>query len=284
MNKINSELKLFIKKWKQAATCLEKGEKAFFAADYKHAKPLLEKAIEKYTVLMNKISSEYLHIERGCAYYYLRDYANAIKDCLLAINIDPRNGDSYYNHALALGGLGRSREVFSSLRKAIKLNPKDYLSLNNIGWQYYLAGSYQNAISYYKKALKLNPKDCLMYDNIGIAYIAQGKYNQSLEYFNKALTLNPKYYDSLNNRGVSYFYLGKKQKALNDLNKAVKISKYKYPAYYNKWVITNCKNLKDYADKLMQLEMDKYCGVIDKGRGNNKYKDMYIASYGEVAE
>ena len=52
---------------------------------------------------------------------------------------------------------------------------------------------YMDALLKYEKAIKINPKDYLSYFNIGIVYSSLEKYNEAINYYIKTLQINPEY-------------------------------------------------------------------------------------------
>src|SRR5215469_8955212 len=63
-------------------------------------------------------------------------------------------------------------------------------------------GNYQQAIQYYDKALAIDAKDEVALDNKGIALYGLGNYTQAIQYFNKAIAIDPNYKDAFNNKQI----------------------------------------------------------------------------------
>ena len=114
--------------------------------------------------------------------------------------------------------------AISEYNKAVAINPKSYISFNNLGISYYLKGDYKQSIKALRTALKIRPekrslynnlglslykmneyeeafmafKNCgdkaSAYNNIGYLYMSEQKYKQALDAFEKAIEINPKYY------------------------------------------------------------------------------------------
>ncbi len=92
------------------------------------------------------------------------------------------------NHGLAIEYYHKALVIF----KKIKQNSSIIRSMNNIGWQYAMLGSYDSAIVYFDRVLPLaqqSNSDFLsnIYDNIGELYFLQKNYDKALPYLHKSL-------------------------------------------------------------------------------------------------
>ena len=57
---------------------------------------------------------------------------------------------------------------------------------------------FEKAIKFYKEAFKLNPKNDLSLYNIGNIYSALKKFEESIRYFKKAIEINPSNFRAYN--------------------------------------------------------------------------------------
>jgi tetratricopeptide (TPR) repeat protein len=83
---------------------------------------------------------------------------------------------------------------------------KNELSLKEIilkGNEHSYNKEYRQAIEYYDKALKIDPKYALALNNKGLALDKLGKYNEAIQSYDKALEIDPKYALALNNKGLA---------------------------------------------------------------------------------
>ena len=75
-------------------------------------------------------------------------------------------------------------------KKAIELDPEDWLGYINLGDAYRGKGDYDTAIEHYKKAIELNPEDGLGYISIGVTYgVLKREFERGTEYIKKAAQL-----------------------------------------------------------------------------------------------
>lgn len=90
---------------------------------------------------------------------------------------------------LSRGRLFEADEVF---KKALELNPKDYLAYIGIGKIYRSYGRFREAEEFFKKAVELVPKNDLAYIRIGEFYLSQGRFSEAEESFKKAVESDSK--------------------------------------------------------------------------------------------
>ncbi|MEA5572836.1 tetratricopeptide repeat protein [Calothrix sp. UHCC 0171] len=107
--------------------------------------------------------------------YQSGDYAGAIADYNLAIQMNPNNAEIYSHRGAAQAGLRKHQEAIKDYKRAIQINPlsvKDYV---NRGLLYASLGAYQKAITDYNQSIKINPKYDNAYFNRGVAHYKLGK-------------------------------------------------------------------------------------------------------------
>jgi tetratricopeptide (TPR) repeat protein len=84
-----------------------------------------------------------------------QNYQKAIQDYNKAIEINPNNGNIYYNKGAAHNNLKEYIKAISSYDKTIEINPNDSEAYNNRGFSYYLLNKYEKACKDFKIAIKL---------------------------------------------------------------------------------------------------------------------------------
>ncbi|MCL4558299.1 MAG: tetratricopeptide repeat protein [Deltaproteobacteria bacterium] len=86
------------------------------------------------------------------------------------------------------------RDYYQALynyKKALELDPENYIILNNISSMLIRTGSYEEAITYLKNALAIKNTYTPSLINLGIACIRLGKLTEGEGYFTKALSIEP---------------------------------------------------------------------------------------------
>jgi len=76
-----------------------------------------------------------------------------------------------------------------------------------LGKEYFQKGDYSDALFNYKQALRLYPKSYEILNNIGVCYQKLKNFDKALEYYEKSLALSSDYAPALNNMGLLYVKL-----------------------------------------------------------------------------
>lgn len=122
--------------------------------------------------------------------------ADAIEHFKRAIRYNPKDGASYNDIALCMVELGKTDKAFKYFDQGIEAEP-DYANVyHNKGWLLNKVGKYKEAIGYFEKTLKLDPERPVTYENLAYALGQLGDYKGSLNAYRKALELlKPEYED-----------------------------------------------------------------------------------------
>jgi len=134
-----------------------------------------------------------------------------IETLLLDYSDELKNPDPLVEFRLGeLYRMGHNLDIESSwnksekhLKKAIKLNPKDYEAYNILGLLYVNSGYPQQAEKVFLKAIDLSKPNhnLTAYSGLAFSYYYQGKRDEAIQMINQCLQIEPdnKYYISLLN-------------------------------------------------------------------------------------
>ncbi|MEE9438302.1 MAG: tetratricopeptide repeat protein [Saprospiraceae bacterium] len=155
--------------------------------------PYLEKALTIHPNYRNAA------LILGNAYFYKKDFDNAIKSYEQVLRISPNNKDASKNLAIALRDAGRNAgeikgdipKAQSYLKRSLALNDSDVETNRLLGITYGMMGDHQKAISYFETVVKLSPDIAVSYVNLGKAYQNFGDEASARIAFHKALELDP---------------------------------------------------------------------------------------------
>ena len=86
----------------------------------------------------------------------------------------------------------RYPEAIMVYRRALKLNPNQPETLNNLGFCYKAMKEYKKAIDYYQQALRLNPNLAEAHEYLGEAYVQLGEMALARQEYQTLLALDPK--------------------------------------------------------------------------------------------
>lgn len=167
-----------------------------------------------------------LHLLLGITWQRMRKLREAAESLERAIVIEEKNVDALGALAMVYDELDRQAESDSTYEKALALDPKNHLILNNygysladrnlqidralvmaqeavsqqpentsyldtIGWIYFRLGRYADAEEYIKKAIALGSTSAVIHEHLGDIYSKMNNREKALEYWNKALQLDP---------------------------------------------------------------------------------------------
>lgn len=140
-------------------TWLEEAEVHFRKGYEAQMRGDLEEAIAHYRRSIELCPTAEAHTFLGWAYSFQGKHAEAIRECEVAIQIDPDFGNPYNDIGAYLIELGRVEEAIPWLKKAMRAKryePRHYPHMN-LGRVYAKQGKVQEAIAELKRALEIEP-------------------------------------------------------------------------------------------------------------------------------
>jgi len=208
------------------------------------AKELLKQGVYRYQAgdLMGAIDfwSQAIEIDpnlapaycnRGIAYFYLKQYEEAIADYTRAIDIDPNDAYTYNNRGVAYDHLKRYEEAIADYTRAIDSDPNNAYTYNNRGNAYKNLKHYEEAIADYTRAIDIDPNDAYTYNGRGSAYKNLKHYEEAIADYTRAIDIDPNDADAYNGRGNAYSTLERYEEAIRDCSQAVHLQ----PDYWEAW-------------------------------------------------
>ena len=103
------------------------------------------------------------------------------------------NSTEAFETALAHHRAGRMAEAAAAYREAIRLQPDDADSHNNLGTVLKEQGRLDEAIACYRQALALLPDAAEPHYNLGVALSAQNRTAEAIDAYSEALRRQPNY-------------------------------------------------------------------------------------------
>lgn len=227
----------------------------------KHKILNLEKELKNLERKKNtpRIRSEKFQVFKnlGDYYYVLPSYDNAIVFYSKALLLEPKN-------YLILNDLADVYNVINDKNKALKLyqkstqiNEKDnYLAFHNLSLIYKDLEEYENARIFSLKTINLNPKYFRAWFVLGIIYFELLEYKKSLECYEKSYSLHPNEMPLL---AIATVYCGMKnfEKALEYALKSFEIKPKISTIHILAWCYLVLGNL-DEAEKYVLVTVEKF--------------------------
>ena len=141
-------------------TWLEEAEEYFRKGYEAQMQGDLKAAISHYRRSIELCPTAEAHTFLGWAYSHQGNYDEAIRECTVAIQVDPDFGNPYNDIGAYLIELGRHDEAVPWLRKAMeapRYEPRHYPHMN-LARVYMKQGKVQEAVEELKRALEIEPK------------------------------------------------------------------------------------------------------------------------------
>jgi tetratricopeptide (TPR) repeat protein len=128
--------------------------------------------------------------------------------------------DQGYDYLMA----GKYDQAIAEFNKIIQSNSREGEAYINRGLAYAYKCQYDRALADFTAFINLDANDSEAYYNRGLAYALKGRYGKALPDFNKALALNPRDAQAYYLRGFVYYKQGEADRARSDYQKALKLA------------------------------------------------------------
>ncbi|MDH3243556.1 MAG: tetratricopeptide repeat protein [Saprospiraceae bacterium] len=169
-------------------------------SDTTRAREMLEEAIQHLTKAVEihpRYKNAYLLL--GNAYYYKKDYQEAIRRYDMALALDGNYKDALQNRAVSWRDLGRRygeelgdiEQAIANFEKALPFLDDDYELNRLLGVAYGNRGDVEQAIHYFNRAGEIRPDEAWIHYNLGIAYLTIGDTTKANSHMIRAKELNP---------------------------------------------------------------------------------------------
>ena len=204
-------------------TIFELGAKHFHKGNY-------EDSIECYSLLLNQglknieVKESMIFASRGCCFFELGKFNEAILDFSKAINLDNKTPSFHSYRGRCNFELGKFNEAILDFTKSLSLN-KDPLDFFKRGESKFNLKDFKKAILDFNKAIDLENKTPSFFRYRGKCNFELEKYDEAISDFTKALYLekNEKSYLDFYMRGKCKYKQDKLSYALVDLKKSIEL-------------------------------------------------------------
>jgi tetratricopeptide (TPR) repeat protein len=127
---------------------------------------------------------------------------------------------SNINKSLAKNDL---KSAVENLMRALEIEPKNYLLLNELGNCYAKLENYNYALQYHNKAASINDKNAIILTNVAIDLLKLDRLREAIQFFEFAIEEDDKYYPAYNGLTTAYHNLGDMSKLYQISIKAITI-------------------------------------------------------------
>jgi tetratricopeptide (TPR) repeat protein len=185
-----------------------------------NAEPLIEKALE----LDDQLGEA--HTVLGRIQRARLDNEAAEASFKRALELNPNHAEAYDEYGLLLTfRLSRPEEGLTLHRRAVELNPLYASSINNVGWDLLNLGRLDESLTWFKKALEVDPGDWVNLWSIGIYHWqVLGDYGEAVRWLRKAISADPGDPYSPDELGWIFMDLGDSDRAEDWIHRSVELS------------------------------------------------------------
>lgn len=185
-------------------------------------------------ILGTNLASSYFFSE-GSKNSFKGEYEKARSQLELAIQLNPKNVDSYTNLAAVCQNIGDDKCVFDSFEKALKIDPNNWPIYSQLGGYFDFRNQNDEAAKYYRKAIRVGgDKAVEAYNNLARIQVLQGNYEEAIKLSTRVI----KFFEGINsltqeqreaiaaglkNRGWAKLEQQKYAEALSDLNESANL-------------------------------------------------------------
>jgi tetratricopeptide (TPR) repeat protein len=192
-------------------------------------------------------------IRKGNTFFNKSDFHKAVTFYSKALNVNPKNAETYFNRGRARIDLKTYSEALKDFDSTLKYNVMYAAAYNNRALCKSNLDDNLGAINDYTKAIEISPTVPLYYLNRGICYEEDfAEHEKAIVDYNKVLELDSLNFEAYNNRGNSRLKLKNYTDAILDLSKAIQLKPDFGLAYNNRGY---CKSmLGDYEEAIKDLD------------------------------
>jgi tetratricopeptide (TPR) repeat protein len=122
---------------------------------------------------------------------YEYDWAGALSEFRIALELNPASPCVRYFYAMVLTGLGRVKEAISELHQSLEVDPFSVLANQHLCRLYTFRGDYAQAIAYGKQAVEVGPDHWPAFARLGQAYVYSGELEQGLACLEQSRSIAP---------------------------------------------------------------------------------------------
>ena len=128
-----------------------------------------------------------------------------------------------------------TKEAIENFQHALKIDPSDVYSRNDLGRALAETGRLDEAVENYQQALKTDPKLATVWNNCGIALRMLGRFDEAIDHFNEALKIGPGDTYALYQLGVTLVSAGKREEAIGYFRHTIEIDDKKRGCQPHAW-------------------------------------------------
>jgi tetratricopeptide (TPR) repeat protein len=181
------------------------------------------------------------------------------------------NPDYWINMGFSLTQQGKRKESIKYYKKALELDPENFVALMNIA-NAYAEGDVEERKEAEKNLLYLTrcyPDSVEGWINLGVFYGEEGKINEEMDCYTKALQLDPSRAEIWHNRGRLYKTIKWFREAISDFEESLRLRPDHIDTVYDKgyahFHLNEINDAEECYDKVIELDPMHADAISDKG-------------------
>ncbi|OGP20321.1 MAG: hypothetical protein A2054_06080 [Deltaproteobacteria bacterium GWA2_55_10] len=108
-------------------------------------------------------------------------------------------------------------------KDVVEKSPNKARARINLGLAYRESGLLNEAMEEYSVAIKIEPQNYILLNNIGVTYLLLNRPDRAIVHIRKSLSLKPDYEDGRNSLGFAYFLMGRNDEAIAEFKEALRL-------------------------------------------------------------
>ncbi len=169
----------------------------------------------------------------GLASFKNRKPDKAVTALRQALKLDPKNAETLNNLGAALNANGDHEAAIKCLASALSLKPNYAEAVINLGGSYQKLSKPNEAAKCYRKILELCPNDAKVLIRMGNNLKNLGDFHGSIKLLRRVLAISPKHAPTWNDLGILYRMLKQFEEAIECYQKAIEFLPNEPGAYSN---------------------------------------------------
>lgn len=124
-------------------------------------------------------------------YAIVGDEEGTVRELGRELERHPDDADALLRQGIALNKLGRKEEALACYERALPLEPRNPILLNNLGYVLAELGYYEEALERCDTSLRIRPDDAHTSDSRGYALVGLGRYEEAVQEYRRTVDLDP---------------------------------------------------------------------------------------------
>ncbi len=189
--------------------------------------------------------------------HYERDWVNAGREFLQAMELNPNYATAHLWYADYLLVQGQFDQAFQELKRAQELDPLSPIINADVGLYYFYTRQYDQAINYFERMTGLFPNSFPVYYYLGWAYTQKGMYAEAISQYQKAQSITKGHSMVTAMLGYTYALSGNSALAQETINELNSLALREYVSPYRFAILYTGTGQKDLAFEWLNKAYDE---------------------------